>query len=123
MRRAVEVYNGIAESLRIAAKLLPRWIPARAAVAEVCGVDWDRLDHGTRTMVGASVRDWFAADFPEFELTPVRLLTKSNGGGSHMIAIYPLDWLIARRADLLTLLGGSPPRGSLLPFKDQCSSN
>jgi hypothetical protein len=118
MRKAVAVYNGIAESLRLAAKLLPRWMPVRAAVAEVCGIDWDRLSHGTRTLIGSTVRDWFSEDWPQFELTPVRLLTKSNGGGSHMIAIYPLDWLIGKR-DAIAALAGEAPRSGMLPFEDE----
>lgn len=116
MRRAVALYNGIAESLRLAADMLPHWIPARAAITEVCGVEWDGLNHGKRTLVGSTLRDWFADDFPEFALTPIRLLGKSNGKGSHMIAVYPLDWLIGKRTALLALIGIDHTASSLLPF-------
>ncbi len=117
MRKAVEVYNMIADSLRIAALMLPKWLPVRAAVSEVCGIDWDRLDHGKRTVIGSRVRDWFAEEFPQFQLTPVRLLAKSSGSGSHMIAIYPLDWLIAKKESMLQVLGESPS-SNCLPFRE-----
>ena len=117
MRDAIHVYNRIADSLRLAAALLPRWIPVRAAVTEVCGIDWDRVDHGKRTAIGSRVRDWFSDDFPQFALTPVRLLTKSSGRGTHMIAIYPLEWLISKRVAMMELLGDAPA-SNMLPFDD-----
>lgn len=120
MLEAVRLYDGIARSMQLAVELLPNWVPVRVAVREVCGVEWERLSHSVRTLVGASVRDWFAKSFPEFALTPMRLLPKtSSGKGSHMIAIYPIEWLIARRAHLARLLGDNPPVATLLPFEDE----
>lgn len=116
MREIVRIYSGIAASLQLADRFMKQWLPVRAAVSEACGVNWDGLSHSLRTIVGDSVRYWFREEHPAFPLTPVRLLPKSNGGGSHMIAVYPPDWLLSKRDAISALLGGATPKTPLLPF-------
>ena len=89
MLEVVQTFAGIALSLQLAERFMRLWLPVRAAVTVVCRIEWDSLTHSKRTLAGESVRDWFAADFPNFPLTPVRLLPKSNGGGTHMNRLLP----------------------------------
>jgi hypothetical protein len=115
MLTVMMLFRSIAVQLRGTERHLQGWLPARSAVEVVCGLDWERLSHGTRTAVGSELRDWFAAAF-DFELTPVRLLRKTSGKGSHMIAVYPKEWLMAQRDRLLNLIGEASATQPRLPF-------
>lgn len=117
MSEAARRFQEIADAILGADSFIADWLPARAAVTVVCGRHWDTLGHATRTRIGAYLRDAFW-DSHRFAITPVRLLTKSNGGGSHMIAVYPPGWLYTQRAALLGIIGGCAPGTGDLPFPE-----
>ena len=87
-----ELYNAIADSMEKAAGLMQGWKPARQAVRDLLGVEWSTLSHAVRTQIGSVLRDRFRRDY-SFTLTPTRLQTKTSNKGSHMIALYPPEWL------------------------------
>ena len=119
MRRIIDHFNNVAESMESMGELMAGWLPARSAVDVVCNVDWDSLMHGQRTAVGALLRDTFADDFPKCRMTPVCLLRKTSGSGSHMIAIYPPWWLMQQKDRILDELNNPDRRhGQLLFFED-----
>lgn len=114
MADVVRRFNAIAAAMIDTEIVLSGWLPARTAVEIVCGIDWNRLSHGTRTRIGAWLRDQFEECYPDCMLTPVRLLQKTNGKGSHMIAVYPPEWLVSRREALLELCGAASERQPFL---------
>jgi hypothetical protein len=57
MGAVVDAFNKLARDMVACETMLAGWLPCRAAIEVVCGMDWSRLGHGTKTRVGSWLRD------------------------------------------------------------------
>lgn len=110
-------FDVLARNLRQTDSLMRGWLPAWACVEIVCGCDWKSLSHGTKTNIGAFLRDRFQEEFA-FEMTPIRLQSKASGHGSQMLAVYPPMWVLSKETVLTEMIGAeATPAQPMLPFE------